>query len=461
MGDIMKLNKKQVTGLLFSILLCLTAGCSSNGENEKLEEEQYDAELTIYMDPISEELIRVTVGDFESSSPFKVKWNLVDCTDMTSKEFRQKLEQDRKKGEGPDILFLNSFTCTDPNLEMQRENLLDLTEYIEGLQQEGTLLQHLADACTYDGKNYLQPICFQLPVFLGLNSVVTEVGFQTESCSNISGLLGEASRLMEREISMFDQPGILEELVSQYGGAVLIDYDTGELQTDSPELQKLCEQYQKLYEWDHSVEERKPGYTSGYQALWNKDAIFTNSHQEYLDYFSIDMQAANYQDSSVLLAARGIDEEPSSVITNSAGIWVKTEYPDEALGFLTSISHVCNYYLYPSSMPAVEWRIRNMFLGGIPYLQGQTTYDYQLATYGIPMERYWDKAYAYQEEYLDLVEAKYPVLFETDVIKAGGIFSQSMEPFWEGSDSYENCLQKLNQKLKSHLFDETEKEEQS
>ena len=71
--------------------------------------------------------------------------------------------------EGPDLLLLDDLPVDS---YIERGVLEDLTDYVEGLVSDGTILENIVKGTAVDGKNYELPAAFSLPVYYGTQETI-------------------------------------------------------------------------------------------------------------------------------------------------------------------------------------------------------------------------------------------------------------------------------------------------
>lgn len=71
--------------------------------------------------------------------------------------------------EGPDLLLLDDLPVDS---YIERGVLEDLTDYVEGLVSDGTILENVVKGTASDGKNYELPAAFSLPVYYGTQETI-------------------------------------------------------------------------------------------------------------------------------------------------------------------------------------------------------------------------------------------------------------------------------------------------
>ena len=71
--------------------------------------------------------------------------------------------------EGPDLLLLDDLPVDS---YIERGVLEDLTDYVEGLVSDGTILENVVKGTAVDGKNYELPAAFSLPVYYGTQETI-------------------------------------------------------------------------------------------------------------------------------------------------------------------------------------------------------------------------------------------------------------------------------------------------
>lgn len=163
-------------------------GSESSTDSEKIK-------LTVWLDEDNEyelrKQIRYNHDRRESSGPGgiskeakekyfpDIQWELVRKNYLSPEQYRQELAEALEKGEGPDIIYMDTYNGVDPKGLMEAGALADLGD-IAALWKEVKYVPGALEPGQQDGKTYVMPLYMECPLVFGLTEELEQAGIQTE-----------------------------------------------------------------------------------------------------------------------------------------------------------------------------------------------------------------------------------------------------------------------------------------
>ena len=140
-------------------------------------------------------------------------------------------------GGGPDVFLMQTLRFTDDNLfpdvqkAMQNHSFLNLSDYADANAFDpSSCYSGVLAAGQLDGQQYILPLSFSVPLFVGAENVITESGFQPDIASaNQTAFFEELSRVLKENGKQVEYSLSLTNLLDQ----PLIDYQEGAIQLDT------------------------------------------------------------------------------------------------------------------------------------------------------------------------------------------------------------------------------------
>ena len=234
-----------------------------NDQGQKLYQYAYNPELALKPE---KELTVYTLYDqatinqaatlFQKKHPDTMVSVHVACADTDDKEAeteRNRLMTSLAAGEGEDVLVLSGL---DDNALAQKGVLMDLSDIVTPMEENGELLQTIVDGeKTADGKQQILPVRFALPLLLSKEKRASEM-------TDLAALAKAAEQTDGSLLGTFTGEDLVENFAPYFMPDIITDkqLDTEKLRTVLQELQTiaahsdLIEKYKKgeraSNEWD-------------------------------------------------------------------------------------------------------------------------------------------------------------------------------------------------------------------
>ncbi len=214
-----------VTGLL--LVLAAAAAVRMRRPGEKGV-----PEITVYLDRENQMYVRAMVAMYKNLSEVAqysgeednyplVNWNLVDKSALSAEEYRSQLRSELQEGKGPDLVFLDAYSCEDPAEFVEQGYLAGLDGWLESGKSVYTasdFCEGILESGQMDGEQYLIPVSVDLPVLVTTQERLAQAGVTEEELWDIERLFEVAAAYQEQTgESPFDSCDFLERL-EQYIG---------------------------------------------------------------------------------------------------------------------------------------------------------------------------------------------------------------------------------------------------
>ena len=239
--------------LLISCTSCVSTA-SSSSENPKSSntptmsssQKNETVTLSVYLEAVytDEEAhfpIYEKLKDFEDSHP-EIHLEFVSpvsgASDPAARETEiNQLNTEIITGGGPDIFLMQTLRFTDENLfpdvqkAMKNHSFLNLSDYADANSFDpANYYSGVLAAGQLDGQQYILPLSFSVPLFVGAENVITGSGYQPEIASaNQTAFFEELSRVLNENGKQVEYSLSLTNLLDQ----PLIDYQQGAIQLDT------------------------------------------------------------------------------------------------------------------------------------------------------------------------------------------------------------------------------------
>ena len=266
--------------LALALLLPALAGCGKSEDPPKPDgQTETEADYSWFSMPEETgKLMLYSPGNFHSAllnaaiDIFKQLYPEIEVsyTILGDDEFETRIRTEIPAGKGPDLVLMMDTTFPDIYKTMATGLFEDLNPYF-GTDEEIALsefVQPVMDVGLMDGKRYLAPLNYKLPILMTTQSILDELGMTAEELETCDGFCEGAVRFREKHPDStlyFDTGGInptLSDMIALYRsfGFNLINYETGEVDVDEA-LFRQCMDLAKLY-YD-------PGYDTDEDAVWD------------------------------------------------------------------------------------------------------------------------------------------------------------------------------------------------
>ena len=194
----------------------------------------------------------------------------VSYTIVSDDEFETRIRTEIPAGRGPDLVLMTDLVFPDMYKTMQTDLFEDLNPYF-GTDEEIALtdfVKPVMDGGVLNGKRYLAPVNYELPICLTTQAILDEVGMTADDLKTCDGFCEAAARFHEKypdSTLFFDSGGVnpalsdLKALCMNFG-IRFIDCENGTLDIDEDRFRQ-CADLAKLY-YD-------PDYDTDEMAVWD------------------------------------------------------------------------------------------------------------------------------------------------------------------------------------------------
>ncbi len=193
----------------------------------------------------------------------------VDFKVMGDAEFETLIRTEIPAGRGPDLLIFTTTDIPDPYKTMRTGLFVDLNPYFASDEEIdlGDFLGPVMDEGVMNGKRYLVPLNYEVPILKMARSSLEEVGVTEEEIKTCDGFYEAAARFHElyptatlyidNFYGVGPENGDIQNVFSAFG-LRLIDFEADRVSVEE-ELLKRCADLVKLY--------YKPDYNPDSQAI--------------------------------------------------------------------------------------------------------------------------------------------------------------------------------------------------
>ncbi|MFZ2539330.1 MAG: extracellular solute-binding protein [Oscillospiraceae bacterium] len=169
--------------------------------------------------------------------------------------FAKKLGTALMSGNGPDIIELTSLEQNYDITKMMKSGVFaDMTGFYDTDSEfnKSDLFQGVMDCGVYDGKRYVFPHSFMMPLALTSTSMIEKTGFDKSKCTDFSKFIDEVYPIIEKSKADKTAPVAFDtwyalRLVVHAAGADMINYKNESVSVDTSEFKKAMEFYKKIY----------------------------------------------------------------------------------------------------------------------------------------------------------------------------------------------------------------------
>ena len=363
--------------------------------------------------------------------------------DMDEYEFFARISAEIMSGNGPDII-LAQLRCMNPNKMMRSGAFADLNEFLEN-DPEFDLSKYNANvlkAGQVDGKQYIMPLTYRLPLVLTTQELLDKTGFDISTADNYNAFLEECLKYKQANI-----PGAPKLSLDYYMRPYLadaVDYDTGEVKINTPENRETIRlNYEAVASLSDAEGYGRRGFVA--QKLFDNEAMFPQAAQP-ADMYMISYRALKGTATPVMAAVRDAEGRLMAEVNEYAMINANSPNKENAYAFLKLLMSDENYlgishkasvpisndamHSYLEGMIGKEEKLEDLLQGGIGELETAA---------GLTQEEV--------DAYMDiLAEVDGAYIREKDVEDA---HTETIEPYYDGETAdLDGCIQNFEDKLK-------------
>ena len=263
-------------------------------------------------------MVASALEDFQSQNKdIDIEIETLPKDENGRREMFQRLQTEIMAGKGPDVFvlpchyLLDRPLIQDVNQAMRNGMFADLNVYYDADQALGkeSLIPAVMDAGVVDGKRYVLPLWYDLPVFSVNRTLLTQTGFDADLFSQ--GYLGAMSKVEAAKASVLaaDLAEFSPLLVNTLNlFPQLIDYDSQQILLTKAELTEFAEKYHALGDIQESRQafwERYIPMDLGFYIEYGEDLSWWASKQRAVEITGLNVALANV----AIAKMEGIDLE--------------------------------------------------------------------------------------------------------------------------------------------------------
>ena len=363
--------------------------------------------------------------------------------DPFGEAFFKRISAEVMSGNGPDII-IGKFGRMNANKMMRSGAFTDLNKFLEAdpdferSKYNGKVLE----AGQVDGKQYIMPLTYKLPLVLTTQEMLDKTGFDISTADNYNAFLEECLKYKQANI-----PGAPELSLDYYMTPYLadaVDYDTKEVKINTPENRETI---RLNYEAVASLSDAEGYGRGGFYALkiFENEAMFVQVVQPAVIYV-LSYRALKEIGTPVMAAVRDAEGRLMAEIDEYAMINANSPNKENAYAFLKLLMSDENYLgmSQQSSISISNDAMRSCLEEMIgkeekvdDLLQGYA--DETKVAAGLTQEEV--------DAYMDiLAEVDGAYIREKDVEDA---HTETIVPYYDGEiTDLDGCIQKFEDKLK-------------
>lgn len=384
----------------------------------------------------------------------------VDYFVVTEEEYGTKLAAELMAGSGPDVFFhyVEVKAAIDPYKMMKSGAFLDLTDYFreDKTYNPSDFNQIVLRAGQLDGRQYLVPAGYDIPLFMTTEKIANEVGFKAQNCTNYISTMEEIISVTEENPMNFSPQGQLFKCITPFFSPVFtgshwIDHYGGTVNVDTPEMKKF---------YELTKEYLLPYRVTPSQAVWPSQLYSTALTAPSVNFVDINrssykMLFANLQlieqagDVPICIPWRSFDGKIEACSQQFIGVKRNTRNPQAAYQFIRV--WLSQEYLMKegawgtdTSIPlnnlAVKMRLKKAQEPAYVYYSEMGGEGQVVELKGLS-----DRTV---ENYLNLFNEIDYCTWENPTIY---MMRETMEDYYSGARSYESCISEVQSKLEIYL----------
>lgn len=426
------MKKIKVSVVCVLIALFFLCGCGKK-----------DDTLTVYV-VRSDALYADAIGKFAEEHP-EVKLNIVYLESYD--EVKERLDTELMSGEGPDVLLFNSlYSAGDPYKLSTGKALLALDERVEGLA-EGSYFETIMNAGRVNGHQYFIPLSWNLPQVYSSQGKAEKVG---EGGDLYTALSAEAQALEGDESYgasslQLGRADVLN-LFLETSGSSLIDTESGELSVEKEDFRRIADFVKVFYD---NMEK-----TRTISARYQNDFAGAVSHFTWLlENYSFINNVRYYQtvypkmineEMSFSLFGQLAGEGLTAQVIQYGAVNANTRNAEDAwklLKYLMDAPVTVNFPKYESQSVYYAPVSAAVYEESVKALSSESGYGP-----GWPVD-------PLNEANAQLLQELPQEIKETVIPNAalGNLIQECMDPYFLGEDSFDNCYDKMIQRMELYL----------
>ena len=388
----------------------------------------------------------------------------VNSLAVPEQEYYTNLATELMAGSGPDVAFQYLEPCRmraviDPYKMMKAGAFLDLTDYFRADEtyNPSDFNQTVLQAGQWDGRQYLIPADYSIPLFMTTRKMADEVGFHPENCTDYIRTLEEMISITEENPLSLSQRGQIYKCATPFYAPLFIgshwsDHQSGTIHIDTPEMKKfyeLIKEYLLPYRTSRQNDVIGPG-TLYSTALTSPSAYFVDANRASYEGLFSNMQLIEQAgDTPILLPWRTFDGKVEAYCNQFIGVNRNTKNPEAAYHFIRT--WLSQEYLMkegswgnngytPLNYKAIDLYLQKAREPAYMYYSEMGGEGQVVELKGLSQES--------AEKYLALLdEIDYCTLDNPTIYMVW----EAMEDYYSGARSYESCISEVQSKLEIYL----------
>ena len=401
--------------------------------------------LTVYVDKTFP-LYREAVQDFKVKNSENIKVKIV--TFDSYEEMKTRMNSEIMSGKGPDVLLFNGIYDVDDSFKTSASgSLLVLDEKMAELDEENYFTTIL-DAGVVHGHQYFLPLSWNILQAYSSQGVIAEKGYGEDM---FAAYAEDAAALANDDtmgVSSFQYgraDGSRMNYFLDVAGVEVIDWASGQLNDNKAQVQQVAEFVKVVsdnQEKNMGIAQRYANDFAGAVAHFTfltEDFPFMNNVSFYQTAYP-----NSVNDEMYFVPYTNLEGGITAQVTQYGAISAYTKYEDQAWELLR---HILDY---ESSVTFNKYDSDELILVPVnkavyaAYVEQLATSEYFSGGQRIaPLEEKWAQ-----------VLEEIPTRVNSAVIPNGAVGSliqECMDPYLEGTDSFDNCYETLTARLQTYL----------
>ncbi len=273
----MKYNRIAVFLLFLLVASFCVSSCSTPESNVNTNGE---SSLKVYMYKNDMIFDRI-VGEFEYNYP-KVKVDIVAFDDIG--KLRQRFSSEVSAGEGPDIVYFDSYLISNLHNLLKAGAFCDLQQFFD--KDESFDIKNynkkVLDCGLYNGKRMFVPINYHIPVFFTTKELLKKINIdlttgdysQKSFFSKIDPYVSKIKN--EKDKYIFSQPMDIGDYIAG-SGLDFVDHEKKEVYFDKPEFIELMKNLKLINKLCPTTDVMQKYRNQEYDMLKSGDILFINN----------------------------------------------------------------------------------------------------------------------------------------------------------------------------------------
>ena len=441
--------KKRIRPAILLTLVLIFLFPQSTGCTPKEVEQTNDSLRVAYFGTV--DLVAGALYEFKEAYPnveVTVDAETYEETDDVGESFYTRISAEMMSGNGPDVFV---FECEklNANKMMRSGAFVDLNELTDG-DPEWDLTgynQAVIEAGQVDGKQYIMPLTYDIPLLLSTQSLLDETGFDISSADNYITFMEECLEYRQagkKPELLVRNPLHMRPYFYQLSTEI-INYDTRAVKVNTPEIRKATELYQRAIisqYYQDGLGETSAGGVYGAISLRDKTSLFERS------IIPLEYHIQNYRalkaigETPVTIPLYNVEGKLAAQVNEAVAINASSPNQQNAYEFIKLMLENTDYVFqgyFPVSNKAAE-RYMEQFMGEenqLSLISGDTGEFETLAA--LTQEEV--------DEYLDIIKKVDTAYIPERNVRS--VYMEEIGPYLSGeTDDIDTCLQNSEDKLK-------------